>query len=631
MKRRPVQSWTFLLLLVLAISPTGLRAQDKVAALTQSLAANQKQLRQYMWVETTVVSMKGEEKSRVQKQCLYGPDGKIQKQQLSAPPPQQPAPGGLKGKAVANKKEEITATMKQAVALVQSYVPPDSQRIQATKAAGNLAVNPLGPDSVRLDLRNYSKSGDTFSLGLDTARNALQTISVKSYLASEKEAVTLEVTFARLRDGLSYPGTVVLSVPEEKIQVVIQNSNYQRVAPAAPAPAAAQQGAAAAKPAAASTTALDNLLAPIALYPDALVAQILEASKDFAAVQKFAAWLKTNSSLKGTELQDAAHKAGFAPCYIALAPFPQVMQMLVEKPDWTTPLGAAFTSDQAAVYQSIQRLRAAAMALGNLKTTPQQEVVTETVSSGQTVILVQPANPQVVYVPVYNTQVVYVQQAPPPSASNTAAAAMVGFTAGIIIGSSSNNYYNGPYAWRGGAAAYQPGVRAAGRLRGRSPGLRGGPPRRRPGQRRGPPGQRRGQPGSAAAGGAEQPVAAPIDRAGQSVVTAVHCADEPVDPAVDGTNQFVDTPDHSQHRERWKRGDGAGESGESPILGADESVQPAVHGAVESIQPAVHREERRWLPERRKRTDSECERKRQPWWRRRPRAIVEDGSNPVRW
>ena len=166
------------------------------------------------------------------------------------------------------------------------------------------------------------KSGDTLSLGLDTTSNALQTISVKSYLASEKDVVSLEVTFARLRDGLSYPGNVVLSVPDEKIQVVVQNSNYQRVAPAAPAPAP-QRAAAAAKPAAASTTAIDNLLAPIALYPDALIAQILEASKDFAAVQKFAGWSKSNSSLKGTELQDAAQKAGFATCYIALAPFPR--------------------------------------------------------------------------------------------------------------------------------------------------------------------------------------------------------------------------------------------------------------------------------------------------------------------
>ncbi len=213
-----------------------------------------------------------------------------------------------------------------------------------------------------------------------------------------------------------------------------------------------------AKPSAASA-ALDTLTGPIALYPDALVAQILEASKDVAAVQKFAGWLKTNSALKGTALQDAAQKAGFAAPYIALAPFPQVVQMMVERPDWTKQLGAAFTSDEQAVYQSIQRLRAAAMALGNLKTTPQQEVVTDTSSTGQPIILVQPANPQVVYVPVYNTQTVYVQQAPPPpapsaSSSDVAAAALVGFTVGIIIGASSNHYYYGPYAWHGGGAAY---------------------------------------------------------------------------------------------------------------------------------------------------------------------------------
>jgi hypothetical protein len=465
MTLRRVPSRGFVLPLLYAlIVPQGLFAQqDKVAALKQSLAANEQLQKQYRWVETTVVSMKGEEKSRVQKQCFYGPDGKVQKQQLTAPPPQEPAPTGLKGKIVAKKKEEISAAMKQAVALVHSYVPPDPQRIQAAKAAGNLAMVPTGPDSMRLDLRNYVKSGDTFSLGLDTAHNALQTVSVKSYLESKEDAVTLDVTFALLRDGLSYPGNVVLNVPGQNIQVVVQNSGYQRVVPAAAAtaPAGAANPAAAPAPAkpSASDAALDTLTGPIALYPDALVSQILEASKDVAAVQKFAGWLKTNSALKGTELQDAAQKAGFAAPYIALAPFPQVVQTMVEKPDWTKQLGAAFTSDEQAVYQSIQRLRAAAMALGNLKTTPQQEVVTETSSTGQPIILVQPANPQVVYVPVYNTQVVYVQPAPPPpapsaSSSDVAAAALVGFTVGIIIGASSNHYYYGPYAWHGGGAAY---------------------------------------------------------------------------------------------------------------------------------------------------------------------------------
>jgi hypothetical protein len=196
---------------------------------------------------------------------------------------------------------------------------------------------------------------------------------------------------------------------------------------------------------------MDALTAPIALYPDALIAQILQASTDVAALQKFSAWLGSNASLKGTALQDAAQAAGFAACYIALAPFGQVVQMLVQKPDWTAQLGKAFVADRTAVFDSIQRLRAAAQALGNLKTTEQQAVVTETTSTGQSVIVIQPANPQVVYVPVYNTQTVYVQAAPPPSSASVAGAAVVGFTAGIILGASSDHYYHGPYGWHGAA------------------------------------------------------------------------------------------------------------------------------------------------------------------------------------
>jgi hypothetical protein len=131
MTRRSVgQQATALMLLVVLTIPHGLFAQqpDKLAALKQSLAANAKQQKQYKWIETTVISMKGEEKSRIQKQCFYGPDGKVQKQQLTAPPEPAEAPGGMKGKIAAKKKAEITAAMKEAVALVQSYVPPDPQR-----------------------------------------------------------------------------------------------------------------------------------------------------------------------------------------------------------------------------------------------------------------------------------------------------------------------------------------------------------------------------------------------------------------------------------------------------------------------------------------------------------------------
>jgi hypothetical protein len=428
-------------------APAALSAQsEKAAALKKALAENQQRLRQYKWVETTTISLKGEEKSRVQKLCFYGPDGKVQKQQLSTPPAQQ-APGGLKGKVVAQKKEEMTEYMQQAVALVHQYVPPDSQRIQAATSAGRMSLNPVGPGAIRLIFSDYLKAGDSLGVTLDTAGNSIQTVNVKSYLASPQDSVGLDVTFAKSGEGLSYPANVSLSAPAKQMQVRILNSNYQKAQPSAPAAGASATGA--------SSQALDSVLAPIALYPDALIAQILVASTNFESLQKFSGWMAGNSTLKGSQLQDAAQQAGFDPCLVALAPFPQVIQMMVQKPDWTRQLGKAFTADKNAVFESVQRLRVQAQAAGNLKSTPQQEVQTQTTSSGQQVIVVQPANPQVVYVPQYNPQTVYVTSPPPPSSGPSAgAAAAVGFTMGVVLASSSSHYYHGPYAWHG-AALYE--------------------------------------------------------------------------------------------------------------------------------------------------------------------------------
>ncbi len=208
---------------------------------------------------------------------------------------------------------------------------------------------------------------------------------------------------------------------------------------------------------------LDRLLAPIALYPDALLAQILVSAGDPAQVMKLDQWLKSVSKVKGTQLQDAAVKAGFDPSFVALALFPQVVSKMATDIQWTTGLGQAFTADRGAVFESIQRLRKQAQKVGTLKDTPQQEVSTKTTSSGQEVIVIEPANPQVVYVPQYNTTTVYtqppttttvvVQQESSPDAA--IAAGLIGFTAGIAIGAAmDNNYYYGPYGWRGGAYMY---------------------------------------------------------------------------------------------------------------------------------------------------------------------------------
>jgi hypothetical protein len=205
---------------------------------------------------------------------------------------------------------------------------------------------------------------------------------------------------------------------------------------------------------------IDSLLAPVALYPDALLAQILMSAQDPQNLVKLNDFLKRNTALKGTELQDAAVVEGFEPNFVALALFPQVVSMMVSKLDWTTLVGQMFAADKTAVFASIQKLRGQAQNAGNLKSNPQQQVEVQKTSSGDQVIVIEPTNPQIVYVPQYNPTVVYTQPAPTTvvvqdNSADAAAAAMIGFTAGIVIGSAvNNNYYYGPYGWHGGAYMY---------------------------------------------------------------------------------------------------------------------------------------------------------------------------------
>ena len=201
-----------------------------------------------------------------------------------------------------------------------------------------------------------------------------------------------------------------------------------------------------------SPEALDRLLAPIALYPDQLLAQMLLCAMDPSGVTALDRFLKGHSTLKGTELQDAALKDNFEPSFVAMALFPQVISAMAADLNSTTRIGQAFTADKTAVFASIQRLRKQAHDAGNLKSTPQQEVGTQTTSAGQQVIVIEPANPQVVYVPQYNSQTVYVED---DDDTDAIVAGVMGFTAGVAIGAAiNNNYYYGPYGWHGGAYMY---------------------------------------------------------------------------------------------------------------------------------------------------------------------------------
>jgi uncharacterized membrane protein YgcG len=153
---------------------------------------------------------------------------------------------------------------------------------------------------------------------------------------------------------------------------------------------------------------LEQLVAPIALYPDALLAQILMASTYPLEIVSAARWVETNSGLQSQALEDALQTQPWDASVKSLAAFPQVLTMMNEKLDWTQKLGDAFLAQQKDVMDAVQRLRAKAQTQGNLQSTAEQKVIVEQPAGSQTtVVKIEPSNPQVVYVPTYNPTVVY--------------------------------------------------------------------------------------------------------------------------------------------------------------------------------------------------------------------------------
>jgi hypothetical protein len=189
---------------------------------------------------------------------------------------------------------------------------------------------------------------------------------------------------------------------------------------------------------------LDALLAPIALYPDALLAQVLMAATYPLEVVAASRWLEdpANTNLTGDALAQALTRQTWDPSVKSLVPFPQVLAMLNATLDWTQQLGYAFATQQADVMNAVQRLRQQAQAAGYLKTTEQQRVVTENAS-----IVIEPASPQMVYVPVYSPTVVYgawpypayppITIPPPPGyvVGNAFLAGMAFATGVVVVGS----------------------------------------------------------------------------------------------------------------------------------------------------------------------------------------------------
>jgi hypothetical protein len=192
------------------------------------------------------------------------------------------------------------------------------------------------------------------------------------------------------------------------LALVAEPVAFAQQPPPATAPSSAAPASGAPKPSGKtfSQQDFDELLAPIALYPDALLAQVFMASTYPLEIVEAARWQKANSTLKDKELEAALEKQTWDPAVKALTVVPQVLTMMNEKLDWTTKLGDAFLSNQEDMLKTVQVLRKKADAAGNLKSSEQMTVKKEAEGSVQVIKIEQP-KPEVVYVPTYNPATVY--------------------------------------------------------------------------------------------------------------------------------------------------------------------------------------------------------------------------------
>src|SRR5216110_1132490 len=203
---------------------------------------------------------------------------------------------------------------------------------------------------------------------------------------------------------------------------------------------------------------LHSLVAPIALYPDPLLAQVLAASTYPLEIIQLQQWMDRNKNLKDKALADAVAKQPWDPSVQALTATPDVVQRLAGNIQWSTDLGNAFLAQQSDVMDAVQRLRGKAESKGTLNTSAQQKVETKTVEGGKQVIVVEPSSPDVVYVPSYDPQVVY---GPPPPAYPYYPYTYPGYVpgtalawgAGIALGAAAWGTWGGHWGdcdWNGG-------------------------------------------------------------------------------------------------------------------------------------------------------------------------------------
>ena len=221
-----------LLVLALLALTSGIFAQadmkETIAMIKTNLVQSKEKVKQYSWIETTKTYVKGELKSTKQNQCYYSVDGQLTKVATGGTD-QAKTPGGLRGKIVAGKKEEMADYVAKSVEKIKGYLPPNPEKIQQIYGAGKVSIQVLEPGKkFKLSFPDYLQQGDVMAISLDKAGQKLMGLNVNTYLDKPEDKVVFEVTYKDLPDGTQYPVTTSLVAEAQNLKIVIENSGYKK-------------------------------------------------------------------------------------------------------------------------------------------------------------------------------------------------------------------------------------------------------------------------------------------------------------------------------------------------------------------------------------------------------------------
>jgi len=202
--------------------------QELISMVKKNLAESKEHIKQYEWLETTTTFLKGEQKSVKQNQCYYSVDGKLTKVETGGST-QDKAPGGIRGKVAANKKEDMADYVKAAIEKIHTYLPPDAAKLQQIYSAGKSTIQVLEPGKkFKISFPDYNEKGDMLSISIDKANQKLMSLDVSTYIDDPDKKVVFNVTYKDVPDGTQYANSTTLDAQAKNLKIVIVNSGYKK-------------------------------------------------------------------------------------------------------------------------------------------------------------------------------------------------------------------------------------------------------------------------------------------------------------------------------------------------------------------------------------------------------------------